>query len=403
MFACIPIALIAQNSTNSPYTRYGYGMLADRSFGAGRSMGGVGYGLRSSMQINPMNPASYTSMDSLTFLFDAGASMYMSWFNDGISKQKKLNGNLEYMAMQFPLYNWLGMSIGILPYSHVGYSFGRLNEGNVTYVDQYAGTGGLHEMYLGLSVDLWKKRLALGANLSYMFGKIDHQSSTILSANSYNLYTSNRIKINDIKYDIGLQYTHPYSRTKRLVWGIAYTPKQQLHTTSYRQTANDASFSNIVSDTTITNQRYDIPHSFGTGLSFVKDYKLTLAADVSWQQWSQVQFAGEEGGFKNRIKVALGGEYIPNYFTRLYLNRIRYRAGLHYSNSYVWVKNAGYKEYGVCLGAGFPVMDNRSFINASFEYVKTAADVKTLVDEQYFRFTLSYTFNELWFLKRKMD
>ena len=59
------LPLWAQNNTNSPYTRFGYGELADRSFGAGRAMGGVGYGLRSSKQINPLNPASYSCMDSL--------------------------------------------------------------------------------------------------------------------------------------------------------------------------------------------------------------------------------------------------------------------------------------------------------------------------------------------------
>ena len=52
------LSLKAQNNTNSPYTRFGYGELADRSFGAGRAMGGVGIGLHSSKQINPMNPAS---------------------------------------------------------------------------------------------------------------------------------------------------------------------------------------------------------------------------------------------------------------------------------------------------------------------------------------------------------
>ena len=72
------LPLWAQNNTNSPYTRFGYGELADRSFGAGRAMGGVGYGLRSSKQINPLNPASYSCMDSLTFLFDFGASKISS-------------------------------------------------------------------------------------------------------------------------------------------------------------------------------------------------------------------------------------------------------------------------------------------------------------------------------------
>ena len=85
------LPLWAQNNTNSPYTRFGYGELADRSFGAGRAMGGVGYGLRSSKQINPLNPASYSCMDSLTFLFDFGASGQVSWFYDGTNKQRQMN------------------------------------------------------------------------------------------------------------------------------------------------------------------------------------------------------------------------------------------------------------------------------------------------------------------------
>ena len=118
------MSLFAQNNTNSPYTRFGYGELADRSFGAGRAMGGIGYGLRSSKQINPLNPASYTSIDSMTFIFDFGASAQLSWFDDGQNKQNNYNGNIEYLAMQFPLHKRVAMSVGVLPYSYVGYDFG---------------------------------------------------------------------------------------------------------------------------------------------------------------------------------------------------------------------------------------------------------------------------------------
>ena len=124
---------------------------------------------------------------------------------------------------------------------------------------------------------------------------------------------------------------------------------------------------------------------------------------MSYQTWSDASYFGDKSGFNNRIKVALGGEFIPNNFTRNYLNRVRYRAGLHYSNSYLKIKGFGYDEYGACLGAGFPLLDNRSFINASFEYVKVIPGTKALINETYLRFTVSYTFNEYWFFKRKME
>jgi hypothetical protein len=127
-----------------------------------------------------------------------------------------------------------------------------------------------------------------------------------------------------------------------------------------------------------------------------------LAADISYQQWSQAKFF-DKSEFDDQFKVVVGGEYIPNNFTRLYLNRVRYRAGLHYNNSYTQVKGAGYNEYGVCAGAGFPMLDNRSFINATLEYVRVVPEVKTLINEQYFRITINYTFNERWFTKMKLD
>ena len=65
----------AQISTNSPYTRYGLGDMFDQSFTNNAAMGGVGYALRTPEHINAMNPASYTAVDSLSFIFDAGMSL----------------------------------------------------------------------------------------------------------------------------------------------------------------------------------------------------------------------------------------------------------------------------------------------------------------------------------------
>lgn len=46
-------------------------------------MGGIAYGLRNGYQINASNPASYTAIDSLTFLFDAGMTLQNANFKDG--------------------------------------------------------------------------------------------------------------------------------------------------------------------------------------------------------------------------------------------------------------------------------------------------------------------------------
>ena len=392
---------MAQNGTNSPYTRYGYGELANRSFGAGRSMGGIGIGLRSSKQINPMNPASYSSMDSMTFLFDFGASGQLSWFNDGINEQNDINGNVEYMAMQFPIHKQAAMSVGLLPYSHVGYNFGeaKSSDGQV-YTEDFTGTGGLNHLYAGLSIDIWKKRLSVGANVNYLFGSNTHQARTIYTSSNTTPVTNIKMfKVKDVNLDFGLQYTHQLSKTDNVIFGLTYAPKKRLNNDSYEIISGG---SGEVVDT-IAGLTYEKPSEYGIGASYVRENKLIAAADFSFQDWSNASFAGKSNEFKNRTSISAGFEYIPNLYSRPYLNRVRYRAGMNYTNSYIQVNGNGYKEYGATLGIGLPISDLRSFVNVSFEYVKIKADHKTMIDENYLRITLSYTFNEYWFFKRKVD
>ncbi|MDR2119209.1 MAG: hypothetical protein LBP25_06720 [Tannerellaceae bacterium] len=349
-----------------------------------------------------MNPASYTSIDSLTFLFDFGIAGQLSWFDDGTNKEQHKNGNLEYVAIQFPVHRQIAVSAGILPYSYVGYDFGTTatsSEG-ISYTERFTGTGGLNEVYAGLSIDIWKKRLSVGANAGYMFGNITHNQ--ILTPNVTNATHTARyrtLRVNDIKLDFGVQYTQQFSANESFTLGLAFSPTKKLNTTS-----SDIIQNGSTADTAqIVNQAFDIPFSIGAGISYVKQNRLTLGVDFLNEAWGQARFFDKKDEFKNRIRIAAGAEFIPNYQSRAFVGRIRYRAGVHYSNSYLQIREKGYNEFGGGVGLGLPLLDNRSFLNVSFEYVKIKPETKALIDEQYFRVTVNYTFNERWFLKLKVD
>src|SRR5690554_7762949 len=117
-----PVIFAQQVGSNSPYGRYGYGLLSNPSVGASDAMGGLSYGLRRSQHVNPGNPASYSELDSLTFIFDFGIPGHYARLNDGVNQQEFYNGNFDYVAIQFPLLRNMGASIGLLPYSKVGYN-----------------------------------------------------------------------------------------------------------------------------------------------------------------------------------------------------------------------------------------------------------------------------------------
>ncbi len=408
---------MAQNNTNSPYTRFGYGDLGERSFGAGRAMGGVGYGLRSPKQINPLNPASYSCMDSLTFLFDFGVAGQLSWFEEGGNRQHDVNGNVEYIAMQFPVYKGIAMSFGMLPYSFVGYKFGAIrSENGVSFTETFNGSGGLSEAYGGISFELWPKRLSIGGNFGYLFGNIKHEQIVIMNGEGTDAYNTNRyqqLRVRDFRMNFGLQYTHPFSKTESLTLGLVFAPKRNLDAKSYQYTQiyTTSGSGEVISGDTIAGKTFSLPNTYGVGLSYVKQNKWMLAADFSYEDWGKMLYFGEEGHFNDRYRVAVGGEFIPNYMSKKFLNKIRYRAGVHYGNSYLRFNQTdsnpngdSYDEVGASFGLGLPLIDNRSMVNVSFEYAKKLPSVKsTMIDEQYFRFTVNYTFNELWFFKRKVD
>ena len=151
-----------QNGANSPFTRYGFGQLSDQSLGGNKAMGGIGIGLRSNLQINVSNPASYTAVDSLSFLFEVGFTMQNANFSDGKTKLNAKNSSFDYLAMQFRLFRGMGMTLGFLPYSNVGYNFSSTEElpplsdwdDPVTVTRAYSGNGGLHQAFIGVGYEV---------------------------------------------------------------------------------------------------------------------------------------------------------------------------------------------------------------------------------------------------------
>ena len=114
----------AQSSgTNSPYSRYGWGILEDESQGFNLGMAGAGLGMRGAHILNSRNPASYSAIDSLTFLFDIGASLStanMSYNGTSVNPQ---SSTLNYVTAGFRIIPSLGFAIGLRPFTTIGYNF----------------------------------------------------------------------------------------------------------------------------------------------------------------------------------------------------------------------------------------------------------------------------------------
>lgn len=426
MLVCGVMAF-AQSGTKSPYSQFGLGTLADQTAGFNRGMNGVGYGFREHNQVNYLNPASYSALDSLSFIFDAGVSLTMTNFEENGKKRNAKTADFEYVVAAFRLAKHVGVSFGIIPFTNVGYSYSntdRVNDmpsptsANAEYTNSYNGSGGVHQAYLGIG---WEplKGLSIGVNGSYLWG--DYSRSV---TNSYSeTYANTLMKIysadiSSYKIEFGAQYTHDITPKDKATIGVTYGLGHKLNSDP-KCTIISVNTQSAVSDTAKLSieDGLSIPHVWGVGMAWNHNNQWKVGLDYQLQQWGKLeypqysivndvpQYASVKGLLKDRQKFTLGGEYCKNERHRSLLSRIHYRAGVSYANSYYKINGKeGPKELSVSAGFGIPIMNgynNRSMLNISGQWVNQKAS--GFINENSFRINIGFTFNERWFDKFKVD
>lgn len=405
-------------NVRSPYSGFGYGMHAPRATSGARAMGGIGIGLRDGLITNPSNPASYTAVDSLTFLMDVGASFRLALLQEGEHSDRRLLGNLEYLTMLFPLGKRAAFSAGLMPYTTTGYSFGSVakldgdtNERNA--LRTYQGTGTYNDLYVGLAYKPLRG-FSLGVNASYLFGHNTHtRQVTYYTVGALNSLYSEELSLKGLKFDVGAQYELRLDTLKEhsrsVVLGATMMPEVRLSTTRtwYHRQLSGTGSGEIMGADTIVGREHTLPLSLGAGLSYRVADKLLLGADVQYSKWADAKFDQSKALFQDQWQVAIGGEWIPNYRSRGLFGRTRYRFGVQCSNSYLQVPvgvgvYGGYNQYALTAGVGVPLIDRRSMLNIGVDYKYLNPKVAGMVQEHYLGVNIGISFNEGWFRKARV-
>ena len=389
----------AQNATSSPSSRFGYGELNNNLPGAYRAMGGVGIGMRSNKVITPAQPASYTACDSLTFMFDIAGSLLYTNYGDANGTTNRMNGNLEYMTLQFPLWRRsIAMSVGVNPYSAVGYKFAlndSLKQGDeyvYHHTKAYSGEGGFTQVYGGLSFNIcdW---VALGANIYYMFGDVTQRRGLhFTNAALDSVSQVDNLNANSLRLRYGMQVFHTFGK-HTINMGAVYEHKQAFSRMSYEQ------IENTTNDTVVTmSEGFEMPMMYGVGLSYDYANRLLVGVDYQFQDWAHASYFGEANGLNSRHRWALGLEYRNDPTSRKYVDRMLWRIGANYTTSYTSSYNQ--PELGVSLGVGLPLRTTGTVINTTLEYGRRGGS--NVLTENYLRFIINVSISEHWFFKRKL-
>ena len=385
----------AQNGSSSPYSRFGYGDLNDNVPNTYRAMGGVGLGMRSNKVINPSQPASFTAGDSLTFMFDLAASVMWSAYSDVSGNRNKANGNLEYLSLQFPLYKrYIALSAGVLPYSSVGYDLavGDSINSDYHYTASYVGTGGISQVYGGLSFNIcdW---VALGANIYYMFGTTTNtRTLTFTEAALKGSSQESEFRVSSIRLRYGAQFFHTFGDHTFVLGGI-FENKQKMSSSSF--TTIETQSEDTVS---VLEGGFELPMVYGGGVSYSWANRLTVAFDYQRQCMSAAMYQGKTHAFRDRSRYSAGVEYRHNPNGRRYYERMLWRCGVNVADSYSLENTM--QDITASIGVGFPLRTAATVFNATLEYTHRG-NAMTL-QENSLRLTINASISENWFFKRKL-
>ena len=427
-----PASLRAQDSDPlagvgySPYSLFGFGDLMRQGTTYNTMMGGIGIGDRNVRYINIINPAGVTARELKSFMVDFGldnrnliyqgnAALSISPTAQGVQKSASNTFNMHHIVVSFPIASKGAFKFGMMPYSSVHYDFKASEQsdeliasvGDITY--SRTGRGGLYKAFLGAGVTLFK-RLSLGVDVNYYFGKIVRSSSASFEyASSYRyINTGWRDNVSNFGAKAGLQYSQPLSKALVATVGLTYDFQTKLRGSqtrfAYGETTN-VTDTIYFHETTLEN--YAIPAEIGAGITLRYSDQWMVGFDYTRQDWRKIDFGGYPGvdfttGVAQNFRA--GFEVTPNrYDVRSgfghFLRRVTYRGGVYHEHSYMHLNGHPVAATGLTLGFGLPVFRYYNSLNFGVDIGQRGTLGSNQVRERYFLFSISFNLHDIWFIK----
>lgn len=400
----------AQDNTGTPYSVYGIGLIPANT-GAYTAMGGVAAAKRDNYNINYLNPASYTALDSNRFHFQFGISgeyTHISTYKESSDYRVAQNASIN---IAFRLYKNLYASLGFNEKSDIGYDLLYTNiipgSESIFFNQHIQGEGGLNETYLGLA---WRyKNLSIGLNSSLLFGKIEkRQTLQIQLANSQYIRSSENIRITDGLFTGGLQYFFNLSKKSQLTLGTAFNFGTDLHAKQeYISYKVSSSNSTIILDNneSVKSGNISYPFQILSGFNYAYKNRWNIAGDYAFQKMSDYEEFNKNQGLQNYHRGALGLSWQPEEKGRFWWQRNKYMIGTYFVRSDINVKGTDVNTYAFTLGTQIPFMARNSelLLGVAFDLGIRGTEKNGLIQEKFAKVRVNIAFKEGWFIKRKIN
>lgn len=415
IIVCICVLLsmsaFAQKGTSSSYSFYGIGETKFKGTSESRSMAGLSV-FSDSIHVNLQNPAGYGGLKFTTFTVSGSYNNTnaVTTFDEGRTN----NTTVDYLAVAVPLSNKWSAGFGLLAYSAVGYriqSLDAMNQ-NVAVANEFQGNGGVNRAFFSTGYKV-TPNLSIGATVDYNFGEIETSALTFLEAVQFGSQELNISQVSGFSFNTGAMWEQKVNDKNKLYLSAMYTPESTISLTNSRTIATvqfSPSAAPLVIDEQIidvANTEINLPSKFNFGAGFGQERKWSVGAEFTLTQTGSLQNRFEDitnATFEDSRKFAIGGYYIPEYNSfSSYFKRMVFRGGLRYENTGLVVDNQSINDTAVTFGLGFPIRGSLDNVNLGFELGRRGTKAMNLIQENYVNVVLSFSLNDKWFVKRKIN
>ncbi len=420
LFISLPAILLAQQNTISPYSSFGIGEVQPQEFSLNNALGGVGVALRTGNYLNPTNPASLSAIN--TTVFEAGLTGAAIFLTDNTLSQESFTSTLSYLSLGFPVHRGVVVSGGLLPYSFKGFEVKQNidpsnDDNNLVYDINHSGSGGLNRAYANVGAKLFKG-LSIGVTASMIFGTIKNKRDVVFSqSNILNRRDQYSYTTRDYIYDFGVQYlTNVWG--KNLIFGATYCPESNLRAWNRGvvYTYDISGDFEYIRDTSevfsSASNGLVLPQTYAIGLALEEQGRWFVSGEVDFKEWSQMSlFSDIDPNLKDATQFKFGAWWIPNAEdVHNYFNIIQYRAGFNYNTGELSVSALGTNspqtnitDISLSFGLGLPMRRSNTTANLGIQIGKAGTTNGGLIEENYIKLNVAFTFNDKWFKKRKID
>jgi len=398
---------LAQVGTSSPYSRFGLGDLQGTVFPEYNALGGGVTALSDLNSINPYNPATF-SYGPNSFLLSTGGMHKTTNMQNASENQITNNSAFSHLTIAFPISKKIGASLGMLPYSNIGY---ELNSRETIYNADlmYSGDGGISKVYFGGAYKLTNE-LSVGANASYLFGGLNRRKKVVYDDESFfNSRSNSKINLQGYYYEVGLLYKKNISENKELTIGLTANDNSEIRgkISELVETFEYSGVFELPKDTFENTTEWGyvtLPRYISAGITYREGKRMLLVVDYSLQNWAEYRLFDESDNLNNSMKISGGIQYTPEYNSvTKYYKRMQYRLGTSYYNTPLQFDNNQLTDKSISFGIGIPVKRSRTKYDLSVTLGERGTTENNLLKEQYIKFGLSVSYNGLWFIKRKYD